>query len=885
MKTKETLLTYTLTPMAIAFPTVTSIWRPEWRAWWRKQSPVRQDRYAMIAPVATVMLFLAVVFLTIGYLRVEEADRERESIKRDIDYTQLQLRERLQDRKEQLLQMAKNISHGLVDTAEFLSQSETLVNTTPEIVAMVWVEGNGRFRSAYLTAGAYTMDWSKSTRLSQDSDTADIFKRVQALKQPLYSDPYLSPEGRGLIQLQAPILSANGRFFGVLLAELSLESLLQNGVPADISKKYGIGFAGVDKRRLAGVMNQSSELSAGSLSWLTGLAARHEYTSDFELNESDRTPLEGDGALQLVLQGYRTSQGFTGTALRLLVAALSLLTIWMLIANWRHTRRRVRTQDALLAETNFRRAMENSMPTGMRALDLEGRITYVNAAFCQMTQWAEAELVGTLPPYVYWAPEDIPKLHAVLKQELSGDSSLGGIEMQVLRRNGTRFAARMYVSPLVDARGKQTGWMASMTDITEPTRIRKELGASYERFTTILEGLDASISVSAMGSKQLLFANKTYRDWFGEDSHDQPDFVEAMLSSSSDHQLLADANDEVDALAGLPMFDVEEAPSESKEIFLEATTSKASRWLEVRVRYLNWVDGHLGQMVIASDITGRKNAEALAQEQAARAQAASRLITMGEMASSVAHELNQPLAAISNYCSGMVSRINNNQISNEELLVAIEKTAKQAHRAGQIIQRIRSFVKRSEPNRTPSDMATMVNEAIELVGIEVQRRRVQLTHHVAFQLPSLMVDPILIEQVIVNLIKNAAEAIDIGGEYSPKDMSRRQIKVRVIRKAYAQGTESQDGIECSVEDTGKGVPPEVLKRIFDAFYSTKLEGMGIGLNLCRSIIESHQGRLTAQNIYNGISMSEVKAVIGCRFSFWLPLTSTANANQPTKDSP
>ena len=542
--------------MAFTFPSVTQIWRPEWRAWWRKQSPVRQDRYAMIAPVATVMLFLTVVFFTIGYLRVEEADRERESIKRDADYTQGQLRERLQDRKEQVLQVAKSIGHGLVDQAEFLNQSETLVSTTPEMMAMVWVDGNGKFRSAYLTTGAYTMDWSKSSRLVNDSDTAELYKRVQAERQPLYSDPYFSSDGRGLIQLQVPILGTNNRFLGVLIAELSLEGILQNGVPADMSKKYGVAFIGIDRQRLAGALTPKSSLADGSLSWLTGIRTRHEYASDFELNEGDRTSLEGDSALQFILQGYRTSQGFTGSALRLLVAALSLLTIWMLIANWRHTRRRLRTQDALLAETNFRRAMENSMPTGMRALDLEGRITYVNAAFCQMTQWREADLVGALPPYVYWPPEDTAKLHLVLTQELSGESSPGGVEMQVLRRNGTRFAARMYVSPLVDARGKQTGWMASMTDITEPTRIRRELGASYERFTTILEGLDASISVSMIGSKQLLFANKTYRDWFGAQSHTQPDFVDVG----------------------------DDANNESKEIYLEGAAPQTSRWLEVRVR-------------------------------------------------------------------------------------------------------------------------------------------------------------------------------------------------------------------------------------------------------------------------------------------------------------
>jgi C4-dicarboxylate-specific signal transduction histidine kinase len=104
----------------------------------------------------------------------------------------------------------------------------------------------------------------------------------------------------------------------------------------------------------------------------------------------------------------------------------------------------------------------------------------------------------------------------------------------------------------------------------------------------------------------------------------------------------------------------------------------------------------------------RRQAEELAAAQAERAHSASRLITMGEMASSVAHELNQPLTAINNYCSGMISRIKGKQITDEDLLGALEKTARQAQRAGQIIQRIRSFVKRSEPNRTLSDVPTMV---------------------------------------------------------------------------------------------------------------------------------------------------------------------------------
>jgi C4-dicarboxylate-specific signal transduction histidine kinase len=289
----------------------------------------------------------------------------------------------------------------------------------------------------------------------------------------------------------------------------------------------------------------------------------------------------------------------------------------------------------------------------------------------------------------------------------------------------------------------------------------------------------------------------------------------------------------------------------------------------VRSRYLNWVDGRLAQMVIATDITPRRQAEEQSSAQAERAQTASRLITMGEMASSVAHELNQPLTAINNYCHGLVSRIKGGQINEQDLLAALEKTARQAQRAGQIIQRIRSFVKRSEPNRSLSDVAQMVSEAVELAEIELRRRNVRLSHYVAARLPKLHVDPILIEQVLVNLMKNAAESID----NAKRPVSRRSVELRVIPKQV----DEQPVVEFSVIDSGQGLAPEVMDRLYEAFFSTKAEGMGIGLNLCRTIVESHQGRMQAENIYNGSD------VAGCRFSFWIPLSGATN-NIAKKDS-
>jgi C4-dicarboxylate-specific signal transduction histidine kinase len=287
----------------------------------------------------------------------------------------------------------------------------------------------------------------------------------------------------------------------------------------------------------------------------------------------------------------------------------------------------------------------------------------------------------------------------------------------------------------------------------------------------------------------------------------------------------------------------------------------------VRSRYITWADGRLAQMVIATDITPRRQAEELAAQQAERAQTASRLITMGEMASSVAHELNQPLTAISNYCSGMISRIKAKQVEEKDLLWALDKTAHQAQRAGQIILRIRSYVKRSEPNRALSDVTAMVNESLELAEIELRRRHVRLSHYVAARLPQLMVDPILIEQVLINLMKNAGESIDNANRPS----NQRHVELRVVPSKV----EDKPVVEFSVTDTGQGLPPEAIDRVYEAFFSTKVEGMGIGLNLCRSIIESHQGRITAENLYNA------DEVTGCRFSFWIPVEATLTTQQPT----
>jgi PAS domain S-box-containing protein len=838
-------------------------WPIGWRRWWGKQSPSRQDRYITLGPLLSVILFLAAVIAAFAYLRIEEIDREQEAVRRDVEYSQQRLRLRLLERQEQLMRLGRDISNKEVNEAEFLSQAESLINQYPELLAVTWVDSLRRVRVAYVSSSAHAAQVRASGEQLKSGETDSTYGLVRDLRQPVYSRPLTLRNDSGTVaptlQLQVP-LDEQGKFDGVILAEFSIDGLLRFGVPTEVSAKYAVALLDDKGLVLAGGLPPPRTPVARLLPWA-------DAAPTYEVPVS---PV-GNGLL-VRAQGYRASLGVVGSGFFWLVSALSTLTVWMLLGTWRHTRRRVQAQEALITETNFRRAMENSMLTGMRALDLEGRITYVNPAFCQMTGWNEDELVGRMAPFPYWPEQDREWLAERLEDELKGRSAQGGFEVRVKRKGGVIFDARMYVSPLIDPRGQQTGWMTSMTDITVAKKIREELSNSYERFTTVLEGLDAAVSVAPLGCEELLFANKLYRAWFGSEVLGHINLIaQAGMPAVTP---TADAMD-VDGLAGLPTDPLTNAQSENAEIFVP----ELGKWLEVRSRYLTWVDGRLAQMVIATDITPRRHAEEQAALQAERAQSASRLITMGEMASSVAHELNQPLTAINNYCNGMVSRIQGNNISTEDLLGALEKTARQAQRAGQIIQRIRSFVKRSEPNRSLADVATMVSNALELAEIELRRHNVRLTHYIAARLPPILVDPILIEQVLINLMKNAAESI----EQAKRPSSRRSVELRVVPKQI----EDQSVVAFSILDSGQGLSAEVSARLYEAFYSTKAEGMGIGLKLCRSIVESHQGRMQAENIYN------VEEIVGCQFTFWLPvkpllttaptLAETANAKDGKSD--
>ncbi len=224
----------------------------------------------------------------------------------------------------------------------------------------------------------------------------------------------------------------------------------------------------------------------------------------------------------------------------------------------------------------------------------------------------------------------------------------------------------------------------------------------------------------------------------------------------------------------------------------------------------------------------------------------SRLTAMGEMASALAHELNQPLAAISNYMKGSRRLLAGSNGPNiEKIESAMDRAAEQALRAGQIIRRLRDFVSRGESERRVESIAKLIEEAGALGLAGAREQSVQLRFNVDPLADQVQVDRVQIQQVLVNLFRNALEAM----AQSP----RRELVV-------ANRKVADDMIEVEVSDTGTGFQDDVMPNLFQTFFTTKETGMGVGLSISRSIIEAHGGRMWAEN----------NAAGGATFRFTLP---------------
>jgi two-component system sensor histidine kinase DctS len=241
-----------------------------------------------------------------------------------------------------------------------------------------------------------------------------------------------------------------------------------------------------------------------------------------------------------------------------------------------------------------------------------------------------------------------------------------------------------------------------------------------------------------------------------------------------------------------------------------------------------------------------------------------RLTMLGEVASALAHQLNQPLTSITGYAAGVKRLLERAGQPDARILDAMTRLGDQAAEAGRIVKRIREFLTRRSPQRETMDLAEAAHRAIALLGRELRRLQLHVEWAIPVGLPRVDADPVLIEQVVLNLVRNACD------EMAGVPAAQRRLRVSIARAGALPGASDDQGfLRLDVDDAGPGLRGRSVEQLVTPFYSTKPDGMGMGLAICRSIVEAHHGAFDAS----------ASAFGGARFSLTLPVA----ANGPSSE--
>ena len=522
---------------------------------------------------------------------------------------------------------------------------------------------------------------------------------ARRLGKPAYSPSQFMPQGEGGAGLAVLLLCVPADR-GYVVAAYSLNAVLARMVDLDYARRYRVSLGEPDGTRLA--VTGATRADSGAMS------------SQRALN------LPG-ASLTLRMEGRLPAPSLLGSEMAVLLTGLTLAIVLALLAH-DHARRQ-RAENALAEALAVRKAMEDSLTVGLRARDMQGRIAYVNPAFCSMVGYSKDELLGTGFAAPYWPAELADAYTQQQTLWLAGQwrKQKEGLPAIYQRRNGVRFPVRVFEAPLITQDGRQIGWMSVVMDISEHQRI-----------------------------------------------------------------------------------------------------------------------------------------EQLARDSQERMQAAARLAVVGEMASHISHELNQPLAAIASYATGslnLLEQAGRQPAVMHELRTALERIAGQASRAGQVVRGVHLAVQRGSDQRADIAPLALIQAVLPLVRLHAERQNVALQVDVPPDLPAVRCGQVMVEQVLLNLARNAIQA-----------MSDTPLPLRQLRFA-ASLAPARDKIAFSVADCGTGISASVAQRLYTPFFTTKNEGMGLGLPLCRTVVEQHGGTLSHQ-------ANEPQGTI---FTFTLPVANAIQA--------
>jgi len=506
---------------------------------------------------------------------------------------------------------------------------------------------------------------------------------AQRQSGPGYSASTYVPQANGqgieVMNLCLPVLN-NGELVGFTVATYALNEILINFLNAQLLRSQEVSFTEADGTRLA--MHGATQRGA------------RVFTAKQLLTLPGNT-------MVLRLDSWRAAPDLFPNVLTALVTlmAIALASVMGLLA--RDMRRRQRVESDLADALAFRKAMEDSLVTGLRARDNQGRITYINPAFCEMVGFTSKELLGHGIPAPYWPPEMVDEYGKRQALRLAGNAPpREGVESVFMRKNGERFTVLIFEAPLINASGQQTGWMSAVLDVSEQRRIEELSRASQERL-----------------------------------------------------------------------------------------------------------------------------------------QATARLATVGEMASLLSHELNQPLAAIASYATGSMNLLHEATVTDPQLASslndAMQRIGQQAERAGKVIKSVHDFVRRRDQSRVEVAPRTLLDNVMPLVALQARKLGVRVEVRCPSDLPHVLCDRTMVEQVLLNLSRNAMQAMQDDTPY----------KTLTLLVRTASTLPSQQWMEFVVADQGHGIAENLAEKLFTPFFTTKEEGMGLGLSLCRTVVEQHGGVL------------------------------------------